>query len=58
MAIVKEYAEELRESLSGAAFKDQDQFRKEVEPDLRAGYFAEVEHVGKSIFGRNFKVRK
>lgn len=58
MSIMKEYAEELREGLSAKAFQDADQFRKEVEPDLRAGYFEEVEHIGKSIFGRSFKVRK
>lgn len=56
--IDKEYVEEIRESLSSKAFQDEDTFRKETQPDLRAGYFLEVEHLGKSLFGRSFQARK
>lgn len=56
--IDKNYVEEMRESLTSKAFQDEDQFRQETQADLRAGYFAEVEHLGKSLFGRSFKVRK
>lgn len=58
MAIDKNYVEEIREALTSRAFQDQEQFRKETLNDLRAGYFAEVEHLGKSIFGGQFQVRK
>lgn len=58
MAIQKEYVEEMREALTSKAFQDEDQFRIETQRDLAAGYFEEVEHLGKSLFGRGFKVRK
>lgn len=58
MAILKEYVEEMREALTSKAFQDEEQFRKETATDLRAGYFEEVQHLGRSIFGRGFQVRK
>lgn len=56
--IDKNYVETMREALTSKAHQDEDQFRLETLPDLRAGYFAEVEHLGRSLFGRAFTVRK
>lgn len=54
--IDKDYAEEMREGLSARAFEDEATFRKETQLDLNAGYYDEVEHVGRSIFGAGFTV--
>lgn len=58
MAISKEYVEHIREALTSKAFQDEATFRAETLPDLRAGYVAEVKHLGRSIFGRQFTVRQ
>lgn len=54
MIIDSEYVEHIREGLSARAHKDEATFRAETLADLNAGYYAEVEHVGRALFGRDY----
>lgn len=56
--IDKNYAEEIREGLSARAFEDEATFRAETQKDVNAGYYDEVEHVGRELFGRGFWVKR